>query len=159
MTVVFLVILALAWSAVFLPAVLRANRSTPLSASRRFQQGLDKIAPSYGARYVVVPKASPRVQRAVRRRRDQLERRKNALVVLIGLVVGTLLFAPFMDALWVVHFLADLALLSFVVMLIAAKRKREERATKIRPLTRSHPHRERDAIFHEPVRASGGTRR
>ena len=155
MTVAFLVILALAWSAVFLPAVLRANRNTPLSASRRFQQGLDKIAPSYRGRWVVVPKARD-PQHAARRRRDRLERRKNALVVLIGTVFGTLLFAPFMDALWVVHFLADLALLSFVVLLIAAKRKREEHATKIRPLTRIDP-RPR-ARLHLP-RAGQGERR
>ena len=157
MTVAFLVILVLAWSAVFLPAVLRANRSTPLSASRRFQQGLDKIAPNYRGRWVVVPKAGE-TDRGARRRRLQQERRKNALVVLIGLVIGTLLFAPFMPALWVVHFIADFALLSFVVLLVAAKRRKEESRTKIRPLTRS-TRLEDDSVFHEPVEASGGDRR
>ena len=88
----------------------------------------------------------------------QQERRKNALVVLIGAAIGTLLFAPFMPALWVIHFITDFLLASFVVLLIAAKRRKEETRTKIRPLTPSaRP--ERDAIFHEPVRASGGDRR
>jgi hypothetical protein len=158
LTVAFLVILALAWSAVFLPAVLRANRNTPLSASRRFQQGLDKIAPNYRGRWVVVPKAGV-TQRSALRRRHQQERRRNALVVLIGAVFGSLLFAPFMPALWAVHFIADFLLISFIVLLIAAKRRREEAATKIRPLVRSSSQRERDPIFHEPVEASGGNRR
>jgi hypothetical protein len=64
-----------------------------------------------------------------------------------------------MPVLWVVHFIVDFLLLSFVVLLIAAKRKREEARTKIRPLTRSAPDDARDHIFHEPVRASGGDRR
>ena len=158
MTLAFLIILALAWSAVFLPAVLRANRSTPLSASRRFQQGLDKIAPNYRGRWVVVPKAGESSRGAIRRRHQQ-ERRKNALVVLIGAALGTLLFAPFMPVLWVVHFIVDFLLLSFVVLLIAAKRRKEETRTKIRPLTRPTSEAERDSVFHEPVRASGGDRR
>ena len=158
MTLAFLVILALAWSAVFLPAVLRANRSTPLSASRRFQNGLDKIAPNYRGRWVVVPKAGESRHSALRRRRTQ-ERRKNALVVLIGTAIGTLLFAPFMSALWVVHFVVDFLLLAFVVLLVAAKRRRMESRTKIRPLVPSSSDRSRDPIFHEPVRASGGNRR
>jgi len=69
------------------------------------------------------------------------------------------LFAPFMPVLWVVHFLVDFLLLSFVVLLVAAKRKREETRTKIRPLTRPSSDGARDAVFHEPVRASGGNRR
>ena len=158
MTVAFLVILVLAWSAVFLPAVLRANRSTPLSASRRFQQGMDKIAPNYRGRWVVVPKAGV-TKRSEIRRRHQQERRKNALVGLIGTVIGTLLFAPFMDILWTVHFIADFLLIGFVVLLIAAKRRREETRTKIRPLTGATSQREGDPIFHEPVEASGGNRR
>ena len=158
MTLAFLIILALAWSAVFLPAVLRANRSTPLSASRRFQQGMDKIAPNYRGRWVVVPKAGESNRGAIRRRHQQ-ERRKNALVVLIGAALGTLLFAPFMPVLWVVHFIVDFLLLSFVVLLIAAKRRKEETRTKIRPLTRPSLDAERDSVFHEPVRASGGDRR
>ena len=158
MTLAFLIILALAWSAVFLPAVLRANRSTPLSASRRFQQGLDKIAPNYRGRWVVVPKAGESTRGAVRRRHQQ-ERRKNALVVLIGAALGTLLFAPFMPALWVVHFIVDFLLLSFVVLLIAAKRRKEETRTKIRPLARPSLDAEHDSVFHEPARASGGDRR
>jgi hypothetical protein len=136
LTIAFLVILVLAWSAVFLPAVLRANRSTPLSASRRFQQGLDKIAPNYRGRWVVVPKAGES-DRAARRHRVQQERRKNAFVILIGTAIGTLLFAPFMPVLWAVHLVVDFLLLSFVVLLIAAKRRREESLNKIRPLTRS----------------------
>ena len=158
MTLAFLIILALAWSAVFLPAVLRANRSTPLSASRRFQQGMDKIAPNYRGRWVVVPKAGESSRGALRRRHQQ-ERRKNALVVLIGAALGTLLFAPFMPVLWVLHFIVDFLLLSFVVLLIAAKRRKEETRMKIRPLTRPLSETERDSVFHEPVRASGGDRR
>jgi hypothetical protein len=158
LTLAFLIILALAWSAVFLPAVLRANRSTPLSASRRFQQGMDKIAPNYRGRWVVVPKAGESTRGAIRRRHQQ-ERRKNALVVLIGAALGTLLFAPFMPVLWVVHFIVDFLLLSFVVLLIAAKRRKEETRTKIRPLARPSLDAQRDSVFHEPVRASGGDRR
>ena len=158
MTFVFLVILVLGWSAVFLPAVLRANRGTPLSASRRFQSGMDKIAPNYRGRWVVVPKGGESQRSVLRRRRTQ-ERRKNALVGLIGTAIGSLLFAPFMPVLWVVHFLVDFLLLSFVVLLVAAKRKREETRTKIRPLTRPSSDGARDAVFHEPVRASGGNRR
>ena len=158
MTLAFLVILGLAWTAVFLPAVLRANRSTPLSASKRFKQGMDKIAPNYRGRWVVVPRAGETQRKAVRRRGQQ-ERRKNALVALIGGAIGTLLFAPFMPVLWPVHLVIDFLLLSFVVLLIAAKRRREETRTKIKPLSTGATRREREAVFHEPVRASGGSRR
>ena len=48
LTTAFLVVLALAWACVFLPAVWRANQSSPLRSSQRFAERMKLISPPGG---------------------------------------------------------------------------------------------------------------
>ncbi|MGI8775714.1 MAG: hypothetical protein ACR2KQ_12050 [Actinomycetota bacterium] len=159
MTLVFFVVLALAWAAVFVPAAIRARQGTPYSSAERFKRGMDRIAPGFGSsgRWVVVP----RVPGESRRRRSFARaqaRRIRLLKALIGLVGVTLLLGVAVGGtMWKLHLVCLFALATYVAALVGAKRRRTETRTKIRPLQARRPQQE-EVVFYEPAQATGGGR-
>lgn len=154
----FLGILALAWMTVLLPAALRARQNGPMSSAQRFRRGMDLIAPSTPAgagRWVMVPKAAGyRTGRSARQRR--LERRRRTLTGLLwcttivlpaGLITGGVMRT--------VGYVASVALVSYVALLIGIKRREQEARLKVHSI---EDRRRPDVAFHEPVRAAGGSR-
>lgn len=134
MTLVFLAILALAWIAVFLPALMKAREAAPISTAQRFKQRLELIAPARtSGRWVVVPGAARRATRS--RERRTREQRKAIFVALLVVATTSGLAAMVAGgALWEVHFALDGSLALFVALLLEDKRRRRERAAKVRSL-------------------------
>jgi hypothetical protein len=154
----FLILLGLAWVAVFLPAMLRAREVAPLSATQRFKRRMDLIAPSPTARagrWVVVPSSTETLRnrhflRLQRRRRRILE------FLSIGSALSLLAALGFGGSLWELATAFVVSLSLYVGLLIGTKRQRIESAAKVRTLgARSAA--EDEVVFHEPVSASGGS--
>lgn len=159
MTLVFFVVLALAWAAVFVPAAVRARQSTPYSSAERFKRGMDRIAPSLGSggRWVVMPAVPGQSRARLSYRRAQL-RRIRILQSLIALTaVSALVAIPIGGNMWKVHLVSVIALALYMTALVGAKRRRLDTRAKIRPLQTTRAS-EEEVVFHEPVRASGGGR-
>lgn len=161
MTGWFLVIVGLAWVAVFLPAAVRARETTPLTAAQRFKRRMDLIAPQVprrGGRWVVVPeaRAAARIEAFAR---SQARRR----AILKFLAVGTIVTGPigiFTSGLFsTLAMTFSVSLISYVVLLLGTKRQRQERSEKVRSLGQQRQRRDERVVFQEPARASGGARR
>lgn len=156
MTLVFLVLLGLAWAAVFLPAAARARQGTPLSTAERFRRRMQLIAPppaSSRGRWIVVPESTDRLA-YFSYRRAQEKRRK----IFLGLLTATsvLFFVSLVSgALWSLTAVAGFALFSYVVLLVGVKRRSEDIRRKIQPLHR--PAATQRSEF-QSMRASGGAR-
>jgi hypothetical protein len=161
LTGLFLAILAIAWIAVFLPAALRARRATPYSSAQRFKRRMRLIAPPRppgrraGGRWVVVPEATEQRARAAFRRG---QRRRRRILGFLGLaaVVSGVVAAVKGGSWWELHLALDASLGLFVILLLEAKRRRAERASKVRRLERGPA---LDFRFNEPARATGAERR
>ena len=155
MTVVFLGLLALAWMAIFLPAMLRARAEAPLSTADRFKRKMEALAPR-GGRWVVVPTAPERLRaEAMRRRQGRLK------AILLGLLVAVLV--TFLagsiagGAAWELH-LATIGVTGiYIVWLRDGKRRRSERARKVRAIPRAPRRRASDPeiAIEETVAARG----
>ena len=134
MTYWFLLVLALAWIAVFLPAAMRARQNAPLSTSERFRRRMELIAPRASAgRWVVVPESEDRL--AGRSFRKGQRTRRRILAFLVGaavLSVGAAIFAG--GALWELSLAFGLSLALYVSLLLEGKKRRDERTKKVRRL-------------------------
>jgi Flp pilus assembly protein TadB len=156
LTLLFLIALGLAWIAVFLPAAIRAREMSPLTATERFRRRMQLLAPTrpVNGRTILVPE-SPERLRAGAHRRDQ-RRRKRILESLTASVVASFVAALVVGhGMWQVHLALDASLGSYVVLLLAAKRKREEKRTKVRPLGFARP---QEPLELGTARASGEQR-
>ena len=138
--------LALAWAGVFLPAVWRARQRTPLKSSERFAQRMRLIAPPGGlGRFA----SSRRYYRGGRRlivsrhaghklpsyRRSQ--RQRTQILLLLGALVPISATAAALvhgDGWWEIHIACDFSFALYVALLLEAKKRREERLRKVRPL-------------------------
>lgn len=132
MTFAFLGLLALAWMAIFLPAMLRARAEAPTWTTERFKRKMEALAPRTG-RWIVMPAPHDRLRvEAARRRQARL---KAILVGLLGAVAVTFVAAVVAGGLaWELH-LGTLAIAGiYVVWLRDAKRRRRERARKVRAI-------------------------
>lgn len=136
MTGLFLGALALAWIGVFLPAALRARQDAPLSSAEGWRRRMSLLAPrSAQSRYVLVPARSDRLARAAYRRQRLRRIRILAFLAAAAPVSGVVaLFAG--GSMWVVHLSFDFSLALYVALLVEAKRRRQERLTKVEPLGR-----------------------
>lgn len=134
MTYWFLLVLALAWIAVFLPAAMRARQNAPLSTSERFRRRMELIAPRASAgRWVVVPESEDHL--AGRSFRKGQRTRRRILAFLVGAVVlsvGGAIFAG--GALWELSLAFGASLALYVVLLLEGKKRRDERTKKVRRL-------------------------
>ena len=118
--------------AVLLPATLRARQSAPLSATQRFKRRMRLIAPRTPrrGRWVVVPESTARLAKASFKK-DQ-RRRKLILQGLLVAVVSSLIAALARGGgMWELHLATDASLVFYVALLLEAKRRRTERATKV----------------------------
>lgn len=134
MTYWFLLLLAAAWIAVFLPAVMRARQNAPLSTAERFRRRMELIAPrAHSGRWVVVPEDRERLHGRSFRKGQRLRRR--LLIVLLGASAMSLLAALVAGgAMWEVALAFAASLAVYVVLLLEAKRRRTERVEKVRRL-------------------------
>lgn len=87
-----------------------------------------------------------------------LERRRRLLVGLIAAVMVSLAWALLLSGSWMLHGVIDLVLGFYVVGLLEAKRRRAERASKVRGIGTPARGGDEEVRFYEPVRASGGRR-
>ncbi|MDQ4064832.1 MAG: hypothetical protein M3161_02170, partial [Actinomycetota bacterium] len=134
MTFVFLGLLALAWMAIFLPAMLRARAEAPLWTAERFKRKMDALAPR-GGRWIVMPTPGERLRVAARRRRQRrLQGILIGLLIAVGVTFVTGLLAG--GAAWELHLATIGVTATYVVWLRDAKRRRTERARKVRPIAR-----------------------
>ncbi len=67
-------------------------------------------------------------------------RKRKIFVVLLAATAASLPAALVWAALWRVHLVALVALMSYIVLLVGSRRRREDAARKIRPLPAHHPH-------------------
>ncbi|MBA2313665.1 MAG: hypothetical protein H0V97_12835 [Actinobacteria bacterium] len=137
MTRAFLAVLAIAWITIFLPALLRAGRKSPLSTAERFTRRMALMAPkSTRGRWVVVPESSARLARVSYRRSRQARKRLFIGLLLAAVASG---FAALLGAgaMWEVHLAVDASLALYVVLLIETKRRSEEQQRKVTRL--QHP--------------------
>ena len=138
MTEMFLVLLASAWLVLLGPAALRARRATPLFTSESFRRGLQRMAPASGTnrRWVLAPPSSGAADRSARRAHARrIRRRKAVLLVLAALVPVSLAAAVALSGgWWAMPALAIAALACYVVLLVHARRSRDESLRKVRSL-------------------------
>jgi hypothetical protein len=161
LTFVFLAILVMAWAIVFLPAVQRAAKQTPLRSAEHFRRGMQVIAPAYeqvplhpqtGRRVAGQPRSMPTTRarelptRARRpapvarrsvsaRSRRQLHRQ--ALGVLLTMAGWSAIAALFLGgAFWELHVAIDASIGLYAIYLVEEKRRAMERSAKVRTLRR-----------------------
>lgn len=154
MTAFFLGLLALAWIAVFLPAVLRARQNSPISTAERFRRLMRVMAPhGRTGRWVVVPE--PYESQASRSHRRAQRRRVRIFISLVaaaGLSGAVALFSG--GGMWEVNLAFDASLALYVALLLELKRQREERERKVRRISS----RRAEVSFEGRAEAYGGER-
>lgn len=123
------------------PAVVRARASAPLTTAERFRRRMDLIAPpSYASgRWVVVlpsstRKASPSILAAHRQARSRRRRRRLLVLMLVAVIGSAVAGWRTGQPWWEVHIGLNAALALYVGTLLEIKRRREERAMKVRPI-------------------------
>lgn len=155
MTLVFLIVLGLAWAAVFVPAAVRARQRTPYSSAERFSRGMGLLAkPTLRrGRYVVMPQSTDRLTRSALRR--SRARRRRVFTALVLGAVSTFLLALLVGVSWNVHLVVDAFLIAYVALLLILKQQQID-ARKVAHI--STPRAEQEVEFYEPVHATGGGR-
>ena len=136
LTALFLGALVLAWIAVFLPAALRARQDAPLSSAEGWRRRMSLLAPkSAQPRYVLVPARSDRLARAAYQK-HRLRRIRILAVLAVAAPLSGIVAMLAGGSMWEVHIAFDLSLALYVALLVQARRRREERLTKVEPLGR-----------------------
>jgi hypothetical protein len=159
------VLLASAWIAVFLPAIVRARQTTALSAAERWRRRMELIAPRHAqtrgaGRWILVPESKDDLARASFRKGQR--RRRRILGAMILACVGSLSAAFVLNGTaWEVHLACDGSLVLYLALLMEAKRRRRERMHKVRSLAKRRARRARRAdpvSWLAPARAAGDRR-
>ena len=145
----------MAWIAVFLPSVLRARQSAPLTTAERFKRRMALLAPrARTGRWIVVPESYDRLTRASYQR-GQRHRTQILIALLLAALATFLVALSSGGAAWEVHLVTDASLGLYVVLLREAKKRRTERSTKVRAIPkRSTREDEEEVRFYEPVSAA-----
>jgi hypothetical protein len=130
---VVLVILAALWAVVLLPPLLRSRTERSNDSIGEFNYRLDVLGRTNGGLREDGMRASPRT-RAAKRRRDVTR----GLLLAVG-VTGLLALATNIAAIWIVHAIADLALLAFFGLWAWTKSLANERAAKVRRMPTQRP--------------------
>ena len=154
MTIWFLAFLAGASLAICIPAGVRARRNSPFSATQLFKKRMNLIAPrSRNGRWIIIPDNHEiALQRLAIRRARRRRRRILALLVVAAVGSGVVAFLERGVAVEI-HLAIDAALVGWIGYMAESRKRRTERAQKVRTL----PARRDGAIF-EPMEASGGRR-
>jgi hypothetical protein len=150
LTILFLLLLGAAWATVFLPAVMRARQTTPLSSAERFKRRMQLIAPraSRTGRWVVVPEPYERIARSSFRRG---QRRRTRILLFLGFSASLsgMVAIGVGGPMWEVHLLLLTSLAVYVTLLLETKRRRLERSAKVHSIRR-------ERARHERLRDAGG---
>lgn len=154
MTLLFLVVLAMAWAAVFVPAAVRARQEAPVSSTERFKRGMGVLAGPQRrrGRWIITPGASDRA------RRRTLDRRRKLFTALVFAASMSFALALVRSSLWDLNLIFDAALVTYSVVLISLKRQQEQSRRTVAHLPLSedrHASVERavgDLEFQEPPR-------
>ena len=154
MTIWFLAFLAGASLAICIPAGVRARRNSPFSATQLFKKRMNLIAPrSRNGRWIIIPdNHDVALQRLALRRARKRRRRILALLVVGALASGVWAYLERGSAIEV-HLAVDALLVAWIGYMAESRKRRIERAQKVRSL----PAR-RDSAVLEPIEASGGRR-
>jgi hypothetical protein len=158
LTFVFLAILVMAWTIVFLPAVMRASKETPLRSAEHFARGMQVIAPGYDPdhRAEVVQRVSqepaPRPRRVATSRRPtrraparsrsaaiaaRKRLQRQALGVLLTFAAWSGIIALFLGGVyWELHLALDASIGLYAVYLVEERRRAAERVAKVRSIHR-----------------------
>lgn len=152
MTVWFLAFLAVAWIVVYLPAHWRARKNSPLPAVQQFKRRMRLISPrAYNGRWIVVPESRDRLARQAFKQEQR--RRKLTLGVLVGVAALTGIWAIASGGSAIeIHLVADAGVAFYVALLLDAKRRRDERTSKVRRLQRPAP---AEVSLYEAMEAGG----
>ena len=139
MTDLFLLFLGVAWLLALWPAAARARRATPLSTATRFKQGMRLIAPkaARAGRWVLMPRPSGASDRAARRTRMRVLRRRKQMftTLLLAAPLTTIGAVVWGGEAWIVPLCAAAVLLGYVMFLLVAKHRRRaaDEVRSIRP--------------------------
>jgi hypothetical protein len=126
---------------------------------------MELIAPKHpqgrgSGRWIVVPESRDDLARASFRRGQR--RRRRILEVMVGACIGSLGAAFVLHGpVWQVQVACDASLALYVTLLVEAKRRRRERAQKVRSIARRRRARPRPTApvgWFEPARAAGDRR-
>ena len=123
MTLLLVIVLALLWGAVFLPALLRAKQQTsPIVTIGRFRRGMRALGGSplsgKGGRWIVVPE----LKQTEADRHRALARKRRTFLFLLASAAITLIFAFIYGSKAVaVHVVADLLLAGYVTYLVRTR--------------------------------------
>jgi hypothetical protein len=128
LTLVVLVILAALWAVVLVPPLLRSRTERTNDSIGDFNFRLDALGRTNGALHRGTVRAAPG-QHAAKRRRDVTR----VLLIAVG-VSGLLALATNLAALWALHALVDVALVSFAALWAWARSVQAERALKVRAI-------------------------
>jgi hypothetical protein len=128
MTDLFLLFLGVAWLLALWPAAARARRATPLSTATRFKQGMRLIAPkaARAGRWVLMPRPSGASDRAARRTRMRVLRRRKQMFtsLLLAAPLTTVAGAVRGGEAWIAPLGVAAALAGYVAFLLVSKRRR-----------------------------------
>lgn len=171
MTFVFLAILAVAWLVVFLPALLRATQETPLRSAEHFRRGMEVISPSYEPgffgelrerhRRADAPPMRPQPRpprpatqrpgrRAAKARVNKAQVRRQVLAVMLTLAGWSAIAAVFLGGgYWELHLAIDAITALYVFHLADERRRRAERAAKVRRLPPRAVGRPNDVLLYD----------
>lgn len=128
-----LVILAALWAVVLLPPLLRSRTERSNDSIGDFNYRLDVLGRTNGGLRDDTMRTTPGA-RAAKRRRDVTR----GLLLAVG-VTGLLALATNMAAVWMLHALADIALLAFFGLWAWTKSLANERAAKVRRMPTHRP--------------------
>jgi hypothetical protein len=141
-TIAVILILGLIWAAVLIPPILRARASQPHSDSvgdfHHKHRMLGHTNGSHRKRYErrtspTRPMFAP-TSRGPGRQSATQKRRRDVLLILLGVCAGTLLLALLtrMPLLFAAHLVADIALGGYVYLLLQYKQRTAEQHSKVR---------------------------
>jgi hypothetical protein len=148
LTVVVVMILAVAWAAVLVPPVLRARaRSRPGDSITEFHRRLNVLRRTGGFAMTPLPTAAPTtiVAPALARPRRPVSsarrRRHDIFVTLLAgaVATGALGFVPILHVLWIFHLVFDACLAVYTALLIRLRNAKAERDMKVRYLPATAP--------------------
>lgn len=121
LTLALVLLLAVLWGAVFLPALLRARQSaSPIASVSMFRNSMRALGSGRSGRWVVMPAAPAS---SIDARRETMERRRKVFTYLLMAMATSLILGLIPGLRWmlILHLLTDVATAGFVGFLIHVK--------------------------------------
>lgn len=129
MTLLLVLLLAVLWGAVFIPALVRDRMdSSPMASVGTFRKGMRALSQSppagstRGGRWVLMPKTPDELQAPRKRTKRRRRRLFTALVLSAAVTLLLGILPPLREAL-TIHAAVDLILIGYVLYLVQAKHR------------------------------------